>query len=429
MKKRSRKSSLVSSIIAVRVVKGEIGKKKLKIISWAHSEKDNILKKLIRLIDAPPKPYLDEKEYRWASDCAADDLSGCWLATENTSITGVVASDVLRLRANISNTGTKDAKVYLGLQYSDDGGATWYALGGAPDAPATPHFEYYDGKATDKASVVYIYLTSSDTAGVYIESVPTNQITIAVGTCVEFDVCIHCTTNALSNTTYLFKLVITDDLGNYSADLDSYTTQPELVTGTIVPPPKTKTYTADTLIKKLTISKTYSSDTLLKAVLAKTYTADSLLKNLDLLKTYTSDILIKKLKTLKTYVSDTILIIRGTKTYTSDLMIKGVDLTKTYTSDILLKKFKETVTYVADVILIIPPKLVHYPVDVILLSWKQMRFEVICHSNNPNRFDDINSELEITLDNQITKGNITSYIINRGFTKPLHKTYYEEGEV
>jgi len=232
MKKRSRKSSTVSHIFAIRVIKDHIGRVKLQIIQWAHRGKDSKLKKFVRLLDAPPAPYLDEKQYRW---CENDAETPTPLAAENTPISGVVNCDVLRLRANIANTGTKDAKAYLGLMYSDDGGVTWYALGGAPDAPANPHFEYQlSDFGIDGTTVTTLILTASDTAGVHIESVPTAELTIAVGTTVEYDFCIHCTPYASSYTTYLFKIIKTDETGVYLSDLDAYTTQPELTTGEVV---------------------------------------------------------------------------------------------------------------------------------------------------------------------------------------------------
>jgi len=232
MKKRSRKSFTVDTF-AIRVIKDHAGRIKLQIIRWAHSGKDSLPKKLIRLIDGAPAPYLDEKQYRW---CANDAETPTPLAGENTAISGVVNCDVLRLRVNIANTGTADAKnIYLGLQYSDDGGVTWYSLGGAPDAPANPHFEYQlSDFGIDKTLVTTLILTASDTAGLHIESVPSASITIEAGTTVEFDFCIHCTAYASSYTTYLFKIVKTDETGAYLADLDAYTTQPELTTGEIV---------------------------------------------------------------------------------------------------------------------------------------------------------------------------------------------------
>jgi len=241
MKKRSRKSFTVSPIFAVRVIRDHVGRAKIQLIQWAHSGKDSSLKKLVRLLDAPPAPYLDEKEYQW---CENDAETPTPKAAVNTKITGVVNSDVLRLRANIANTGAKDAKVYLGLRYSDDGGVTWYSLGGAPDAPATPHFEYrLSDFGIDGTTVTTLMLPASDTAGVHIESVPTAELTILVGTCVEYDFCIHCTANASSYTTYLFKIVKTDETGAYLADLDAYTTQPELSTGEVAP--VTEKYASD----------------------------------------------------------------------------------------------------------------------------------------------------------------------------------------
>jgi len=233
MKKRSRKSFTVSPIFAVRVIRDHVGRVQLQIIKWAHSGKDSKLKKFIRLLDGAPAPYLDEKEYQW---CANDAETPTPLAGVNTAISDVVNCDVLRLRANIANTGTADAKeVYIGLRYSDDGGVTWYSLGGAPDAPANPHFEYrLSDFGIDKTAVTTLILTASDTTGVHIESVPTAELTIAVGTTVEYDFCIHCTDYVSSYTTYLFKIVKTDETGAYVADLDAYTTQPELDTGEII---------------------------------------------------------------------------------------------------------------------------------------------------------------------------------------------------
>jgi len=363
-RKPSKKSFLVSWVFAVTVFKN-------KVIVWAHSKGDNPLKKFIRAVDGAPKPYLDEKQYRW---CQNDAETPTPLAAENTAITGVVNCDVLRLRVNIANTGAKDAKVYLGLRYSDDGGVTWYSLGGAPDAPVNPHFEYQlSDFGIDGTTVTTLILTASDTAGVHIESVPTAELTIAVGTTVEFDFCIHCTTNASSYTTYLFKIVVTDSTGAYSADLDAYTTQPELTTGEIIAVvTKTKTYSSDVLLKKSDIVKTYSADALLKVILTKLYSADALLKKSDITKTYASDTLLKKSDIVKTYSADTRLVLVGTKTYIADAILKAI-FAKTYSSDALLKKSDITKTYASDVLLFKSDITKTYTSDVLLKKFEIMK--------------------------------------------------------
>lgn len=129
---------------------------------------------------------------------------------------------------------------------------------------------------------------------------------------------------------------------------------------------KTKTYNADTLLKKPNIAKTYSSDVLLqKQGITKAYSADLLLLK-TVPKTYSADVLLKKSDITKTYASDALLKKADiTKTYSADLLLKKSDLAKTYPvdvlllksipktypADVLLKKLGITKTYITDVIL------------------------------------------------------------------------------
>ena len=100
---------------------------------------------------------------------------------------------------------------------------------------------------------------------------------------------------------------------------------------------KTKTYTADALLKKLGITKTY--------------TADTLLKKLGILETVDADALIKKLGITTTVLAKAIFGAALIQEVTADALFKALGLTQTLDVDTLLQQQDITQDITADAII------------------------------------------------------------------------------
>lgn len=109
-------------------------------------------------------------------------------------------------------------------------------------------------------------------------------------------------------------------------------------------------YSIDVLLKSLDTTKTYSIDTLIKRLAdTKPYSIDILIKASDTTKTYLIDALIKRLADTKAYSVDVIIKALGTtKTYLIDILTKQLDATKTYSIDTLIKRLNDTTGYLID---------------------------------------------------------------------------------
>lgn len=98
-----------------------------------------------------------------------------------------------------------------------------------------------------------------------------------------------------------------------------------------------KTFTADSILKKVDNDKTFTSDAILKkADNDKTFTADSILIQDDIDKTFTADAFLQVIDNDKTFTGNAILRIISDLTFTTDAILKKSDNDKTFTVDGIL---------------------------------------------------------------------------------------------
>ena len=82
-------------------------------------------------VPPPPAPITNQSAFRWRNDDGTE-TTATWRAGENTAITGVVTTEIIRLRMEIEETNSAALMTNARLEFSSDAtactGGTWTAL-------------------------------------------------------------------------------------------------------------------------------------------------------------------------------------------------------------------------------------------------------------------------------------------------------------
>ena len=181
-------------------------------------------------------PAIDQNHYRWRNDTIGLNATSTasWLALEDTAATSTSPNDLVRLRMQITNTGTSSTDYKYQLEYAERTGATCgdETFTAVPTTTASAPFEITSSSQySNYASTTENILTGSSTLtwvngyGIEDSSNITPNQTNATGTYSEFEYAIKATENILGSSTYCFRL--TDD---GDADDFTYTKYPEIKT-------------------------------------------------------------------------------------------------------------------------------------------------------------------------------------------------------
>jgi len=163
---------------------------------------------------------LTQGNWRVFSDANAEPVVGDALADENAAPTLTSATPIVRVRADILNTGMGAVNLMnLAIQYStDDVNFTAMGVGN--------HWNWADGKGTDGDNVTTLLLTDTDTKLIYCET-GSQSPSVGANKKSEFDFALQPTANATAGTRYYFRLLYG---GSTVISLGSGKTHPQIIT-------------------------------------------------------------------------------------------------------------------------------------------------------------------------------------------------------
>ena len=176
-------------------------------------------------IVTPPALVFSQENYRWYEN-KNNITPDTPLAVQNTAITDVTPSTVLRLRLNAKLTSADlaaDTESFR-LQYATSTTSTWTDVGGIGSLETWRGFDV-GGGTTDGTPLLSLLLSTSTVAATFEETNPsaTNPNAVSINDVVEWDWVVE--NNAAPTATYFFQMVRSD-----GSDLDSYVNYPELTT-------------------------------------------------------------------------------------------------------------------------------------------------------------------------------------------------------
>ena len=145
-------------------------------------------------------PVYEQRNWKWFEDDAAEPVQQ--LAAENVKPTLPDNTSIIRLRIDITETAGESGNVASSLEYSLND-ADWVAF------DAGNHWNYGDGQATEGNVTTTYKLTGTDAHGEYQESDSNNQ-TFGSSNSTETDWAIQPTANVSAETTYYFRMLISD---------------------------------------------------------------------------------------------------------------------------------------------------------------------------------------------------------------------------
>lgn len=147
-------------------------------------------------------PTLGQKQYRWRND-DGNQAAATWKAAANTPII-ITATDIVRLRLELANTGTGTGPVNQTLEYSSNNGVSWTAM----NNPATNAFTYqastFAANGSNTTSQMGAATPGTFVSGRFVSN-PGTAVNLANGNKTEYEWCIKPTANVLSSTTYIFR--------------------------------------------------------------------------------------------------------------------------------------------------------------------------------------------------------------------------------
>ncbi|PSK88125.1 T9SS type A sorting domain-containing protein [Taibaiella chishuiensis] len=153
---------------------------------------------------ATTTPSIGQTAYRWRND-NGDQAGASWRAALNSPITITSLDDSIRVRIELSNSGSAAGTISQLLEYSSDNGSSWTPMSN----PATNAFTYHnsifvaDGTAT--TNQLATTTTGTFVAGRVVTNAGAAQ-SLANGSKTEYEWVIRPTTNAAASATYLFRL-------------------------------------------------------------------------------------------------------------------------------------------------------------------------------------------------------------------------------
>jgi len=147
-------------------------------------------------------PTIGQTQYRWRND-DGNQSTATWKAAVNTPIIAT-ATDVLRLRIELSNTGSGAGPITQTLEYSSNGGTSWTVM----NNPATNAFTYQASTFVANGATTTNQMGAS-TPGTFaagrVISAPGTAINLTNGNRTEYEWVIRPTANATPSTTYIFR--------------------------------------------------------------------------------------------------------------------------------------------------------------------------------------------------------------------------------
>lgn len=147
-------------------------------------------------------PTIGQTQYRWRND-DGNQTTATWKAPINTSII-IATNDVVRLRMELTNTGSGAGTVTQTLEYSSDNGTTWTVM----NNPATNAFVYQTSTfVTNGATTTEQLATTSPGtfAAGRIITAPGTALNLTNGNKTEYEWGIKSSANAIPSTTYIFR--------------------------------------------------------------------------------------------------------------------------------------------------------------------------------------------------------------------------------
>ncbi len=165
-----------------------------------------------------------QSHYRWYQNNSAESPTA--IAAEDTPITGVLSTHLMRLRVQLQNdTSTAWSGSYIGLRYRRG------ALGEWKDFGSGAEWNYANGMGTDGNVVSNTFLSGTDTAQHFVESLAsTPNVSVASGERGEWDFAIQATSTMVAGAKYYFKAVETTSGGAYLRDIIAAPKLAELTT-------------------------------------------------------------------------------------------------------------------------------------------------------------------------------------------------------
>ncbi|KAA5534803.1 T9SS type A sorting domain-containing protein [Taibaiella lutea] len=147
-------------------------------------------------------PTIGQTQYRWRND-DGNQTTATWKAAVNAPVIAT-ATDVLRLRIELANTGTGAGPVTQTLEYSSNGGTSWTIM----NNPATNAFTYQASTFVANGANTTQQLPNT-TAGTFsagrVISNPGAAVNLTNGNKTEYEWVIRPTANAAPSTTYIFR--------------------------------------------------------------------------------------------------------------------------------------------------------------------------------------------------------------------------------
>ena len=169
-------------------------------------------------------PQLTQDHYRWYDN--ADALQPTTeLADEDTTLTDVADTDVLRMRLSLAGAAyTTFAGAAFKLQYSTSTGGPWTDVGGVGSGETWRGFD--NASVSDGAALPATLLSTATTVQTYEEANNTTSTpnVIAVGDSAEWDWVVEAN-GVDASTTYYFRMVFAD-----GTPVDTYSQHPTVST-------------------------------------------------------------------------------------------------------------------------------------------------------------------------------------------------------